>query len=239
MYLFYIDGSQDGHYYTYSALGIPSENWKTVAAEVAKFRKHLRAEYGIYLSKELHAWKFVSGRGRPSDRHLTKEKRVEIFNECLRFVVSLSPYKVILINVAMKNPDWAFERLVNRINRTMQTFGDLAMLICDEGNEWEYMKLVRKMGVYNPIPSQYSGGWKDTGQATKNLTIDRVIEDPLFKQSHRSTLIQLVDFCAYALLRQDKPHPARTALGLHLSFKELDGICHRPASPRDPQGVIR
>jgi Protein of unknown function (DUF3800) len=237
MFLFYIDGSQDGHYYTYSALGVRADKWRVVSADIGLFRKHLRATYGIFVAKELHAWKFVSGRGRPSDRHLSKPQRAAIFEECLLFVNTLANHGCMLFNSALTNQEWAFERLVNRINRTMQAQSDLAMLICDEGNEWEYMKLVRKMGVYNPIPSRY-GGWKASGQ-TKNITIDHIIEDPLFKQSHRSTLIQLVDFCAYALLRQDKPHPAKTALGLDKSFKLLDPICFKQASKADPMGVIR
>ena len=35
----------------------------------------------------------------------------------------------------------------------------------------------------------------------KNTVIDRILEDPFFKNSEMSYFIQLADFCAYALLR--------------------------------------
>lgn len=240
MHLFYIDGSQDGHhhYYTFSALGVSEAAWKDFYVAVSQFREHLRDEYGIYIRKELHATKFLSGRGRPSKKFLSKQARAAIFCECLDFVGSLVNHGAMLFNCALSNQQWAFERLLNRINRTMGARNDRAILICDEGNEWEYIKLVRRMGVYNPIPSMY-GQWLETGDATKNITLDRIIEDPLFKQSYRSTIIQLVDFCAYALLRMDRQLPAKNALKLHEAFPHLEPVCFKAASPRDPFGVVR
>ncbi len=240
MHVFYIDGSQDGHYYTFSALGVPELAWRDVHQAVADYRKRLRDEHGIFIRKELHATKFLSGRGRPSKEHLGLERRADIFRHALRFVADLRRFDCLLFNSALSDQQWAFERLLNRINRTMQrdVRDDRAMLICDEGSEWEYTKLVRRLGVYNPIPSQY-GAWRDTGEATKNITLDRIVEDPLFKQSHRSTTIQLVDFCAYALLRQDRQLRAKNALGLHEAFKLLEPVCFKAANRKDPLGVIR
>lgn len=241
MYLFYIDGSQDGHYYTFSALGVKDSVWKDFYVAVCKFREYLRDEHGIYIRKELHATKFLSGRGRPSKEFLSKEDRAGIFFECLKFIAAdLRKFDAFLFNSALDNQDWAFERLLNRINRTMRpdVKDDRAILICDEGSEWEFTKLVRRMGVYNPIPSQY-GAWLDTGEAVKNITLDRIIEDPLFKKSHRSTIIQLVDFCAYALLRQDKQVASKNALDVHQGFALLEPICFKGANKKDKFGVIR
>ncbi len=239
MHLFYIDGSQDGHFYTFTALGVPDTAWKEFYLAVAGFRSYLRTQHGIKIRKELHATYFLSGRGRPSHIHLSLQRRSEIFMQCMEFVASLRQYGALLFNAALGNQQWAFERLLNRINRTMQADvrNDRAMLICDEGNEWEYIKLVRKMGAYNPIPSRY-GEWL-TGEATKNITLDRIIEDPLFKQSHRSTIIQLVDFCSYALLRHERQLPSKNALGIHKAFSVLEPICFKAANPKDRMGVIK
>jgi hypothetical protein len=147
-------------------------------------------------------------------------------------------YGAILFNVSLKsNQDWAYERLLNRINRTMQAKDEYAMLLCDEGNDWEYITHTRRIGVYNPIPSQY-GTWMD-GKSSKNLTTDRIIEDPLFKKSHQSTYIQLVDFCSYALLRHDKHLDSKNAVGLHEAFPLLEPVCFKQAAPKNPFGVIR
>ena len=50
------------------------------------------------------------------------------------------------------------------------------------------------MHVFNPIPSQF-GEWSP-GQKAKNITVDRIIEDPIFKASHHSYFVQLVDCVA-------------------------------------------
>lgn len=94
------------------------------------------------------------------------------------------------------------------------------------------------MGVYNPIPSRF-GVWTDTGLPTKNIPIDRIIEDPFFKKSEQSYFIQLTDFCAYALLRRERPVPSKTKYGIDQAFNLLSPILVREASTRDPEGIIR
>jgi hypothetical protein len=73
----------------------------------------------------------------------------------------------------------------------MQARKSNAILICDEGNEVEFRKRIRRMGVYNPIPSN-QGTWGDTDEFTKNIPLDFIVEDPIFKKSHESHFIQMV-----------------------------------------------
>ena len=94
------------------------------------------------------------------------------------------------------------------------------------------------MGIYNPIPSQY-GLWEDTGTVTKNIPIGRIIEDPFFKESGQSYLIQMVDFCAYALLRRERPVPSKTEYRLHEAFDALGPILVREATGKDAEGIVR
>jgi hypothetical protein len=94
------------------------------------------------------------------------------------------------------------------------------------------------MRVHNPIPSKF-GTWED-GKVTKNIVLDRVIEDPQFKASHRSYFIQHVDFMAFGLLRQERPTPRLKQHGAHKSFAQLSAnalelVCNKS----DPHGVIR
>ena len=237
MHLVYIDDSQDCPLYCFSALAVPADQWLTTFRAVKEWRRRLRDTDGIRVTKELHAWKFVSGRGDIAKRVVPKGRRCQLFREALAFLAGLSHLR--LFNCCREHrQDWAFERLLNRINRTMQAWGSLAILICDEGKESDYTRLVRKMSVFNPIPSQY-GVWQDTGRATKNIPIDRIIEDPFFKKSERSYFIQMSDFCAYALLRREKPVPSKTKYHLDSAFLQLEPICVKEASPRDPLGVIR
>ncbi len=128
--------------------------------------------------------------------------------------------------------------MLNRINRTLKAWGSYAVLICDSGKEIAYTRAVRRMAVYNPIPSQF-GVWLDTGASWKNIPLDRIVEDPLFKDSAQSYYVQLVDFAAYALLRRERPIPSRTKYGLDTAFNLLSPILVREARPRDPDGIIR
>jgi Protein of unknown function (DUF3800) len=124
------------------------------------------------------------------------------------------------------------------IDERLSIYKSRAVIIADEGRETEIIKALRKMHVYNPIPSQL-GGWP-TG-STKSITIDRVIEDPVFKQSDRSYFIQLADCVAFALLKSEvTPTPNIVKYKINEMFEDtLSGVCFRPASPRDPLGIVR
>jgi hypothetical protein len=238
MHLIYIDDSRDEQICVFSALALPVDQWHCAFQLVRDFRRELRRAYGIYVYEELHAWKFVSGRGRPSDRIITKGQRCAIFKGALK-VVSELPGARLFNAVFPKGQDQkAFEWLLNRINRSLQAWGSHAILICDQGKETSYTRLVRRMYVYNPIPSQV-GIWQDTGRCWKNIPLDRVVEDPFFKDSVQSYFVQLVDFCAYALLRRERPVPSKTKYGLDTAFAVLHPILVREARPRDPEGIIR
>jgi Protein of unknown function (DUF3800) len=236
VFLVYLDDSRDEELCVFSGLIVPAAVWRDCFDALRDFRRDLKASDGIYVRKELHAWKFVSGRGRVSDRVVTKYRRCEIFKEALGLTASM---RVRIINgVSTADDDERlFEWIANRIQATMGTWNSHAMLICDEGKEASYTRLIRRMGVYNPIPSRL-GSWPE-GTSTRNITVDRIVEDPFFKDSQRSYFIQLVDFCAYALLRRERPIPSKSRYGLDTAFELLDGVLLKQATAKDPQGVLR
>jgi hypothetical protein len=83
-----------------------------------------------------------------------------------------------------------FDFLLNRINTNMRKSGSHALLIADEGKNYDWM--LRKMRRVNYIPSRY-GAWY-SGDFTKNIPIDRIIEDISYRDSARSLFIQAADF---------------------------------------------
>ncbi len=237
MYLFYIDDSYERPNYIFSALGMHEENWEAAFKLLKGWRKKLNQTDGIYVRKEFHATDFVSGRGRlTAQGYINKWRRAQIFHS--HFELLASADYLSSFNVILNREDWAFERLLNRINRTMQAWDDRAILFCDEGKEAKYTKLVRKMSVHNPIPSQY-GVWLDTGKEHRNIPLDRIIEDPIFKDSERSYFIQSADFCAYALLRREVHLRAKNKYRIHKAFEKLEPICVKAANPNDSLGIIR
>lgn len=125
------------------------------------------------------------------------------------------------------------------ISSRLMAYSARAIIIADQGREQEINQAIRKMRRFNQIPSQY-GTWDGTSR-TKNITVRRVIEDPVFRESHRSYFVQLADAVAYSLLKREvPPTPAIEKYGIDKMFDEvLAGICFRKASPRDPLGIVR
>lgn len=63
----YLDESkQDNSFFVYTAVITGSDVWRDAFTAVKALRSDLHATYGIYRNKELHAWKFASGKGRIS-----------------------------------------------------------------------------------------------------------------------------------------------------------------------------
>jgi len=97
-------------------------------------------------------------------------------------------------------------------------------------------RLVRTMYVCNPIPSQI-GVWSDTDQSWIKMPLDRVVEDPFFKDSAQSHCVQLADLRAQG--GRERPIPSKTRCGLDAAFNILDPILLREARGGDPEGNIR
>ena len=212
MHLIYIDDSGDEELCVFSALTIRANKWNACLEEVRKFRHDLQTSDGISIYAEFHAWKFVSGRGKIADRVVTKGRRCQIFKQTLQIVTTLPEARLFNAVFPTKANVPAYEALLGSINQSLQQQDSYAILICDEGKETIYTQLVRRM------------------QTLKNGVIDRILEDPFFKQSDQSYFIQLSDFCAYALLRQERPIASKTKYGLDQAFNLL-----KPIS----EGIIR
>ncbi|NNG67212.1 MULTISPECIES: DUF3800 domain-containing protein [Thermoanaerobacteraceae] len=239
MYIYYLDesGDEKSNVYIFSALGIPAENWNNVFKVIKRFRIYLKNRYGIRIAKELHATEFIAGRGKLGSKIVTKRQRAFIFRRYIKLLAALSKYNVECINVSVRSYEEALDRIINRINRSLETKNDYGILVFDRGDETRIKKVLRKMRVFNPIPSKY-GEWEPNVR-TKNITIDRIIADPFFRDSQDDYLIQSVDFIAYALLRYDYPTGKIKKYGLENLFTELKPILNLHAHPADPYGVVR
>lgn len=238
--LLYMDDSYDqqADFLVFSVLAVKDDCWLTEFDGIKDFRSQLRKQHGIGVSEEIHAWKLVSGRGRPSAKILTKYQRSVIFKDILTMMVNLSGLQIFNACGPFTQHARLFERLMNRINRTLETWKERAVLISDEGKEEFFNRLRRRMAVYNPIPSKY-GRWQGTDEATKNIPIHRILEDIFFKDSAHSHFIQLADCVAYALLRREKPVPSKSKYGIDQAFDILKPITIKVTNPSDPDGIIR
>ncbi|NDV89335.1 DUF3800 domain-containing protein [Aurantimonas aggregata] len=240
MHLIYIDDSSDRPTHVFSGLAIPYQHWNDAFGFLKKWREHLRDIHGIPVSYELHATNFLTGRGsRGTLSHLSRHTRSQIFHKHFQVIEYTKKWNARVFNVCHSGDDQfrAFERLLNRVNRTMEAWDSYAILICDEGKETQYTRLVRRMRRHNPIPSNRQ--FWDDGNITKNITIDRILEDPYFKPSHSSYFIQASDFTAHGLLRREVQTPRAKRQRIHKSFDQLSDVLVPACNLNDAKGVIR
>jgi Protein of unknown function (DUF3800) len=127
----------------------------------------------------------------------------------------------------------------NDVERRLLAYQPRAIIFADKCRESEITQARRRMGVFNPVPSQFRR-W-GSGASAKNIPLQRIIEDPVFKDSTRSYFLQLADCVAFALLkRETPPTPLVRKYGINRMFdRALAGVCFRAASARDPLGVVR
>lgn len=57
MHLVYLDDSRDEQLCVFSGLIIPDAEWRGCFEQLRTFRRDLKASDGIFVRKELHAWK--------------------------------------------------------------------------------------------------------------------------------------------------------------------------------------
>jgi hypothetical protein len=237
MHVCYMDDSGNDRVRAFSLISVPVAQWKAGFARLKEFRRALRESDGIFVRKELHATKFLSGHGYVSDRNVTLPRRVEIFFELLTNIAALPGVRLFNAIGELTNENILFERLLNRLNRAMTEWDSHAIIVSDEGKD--YTHIARQLAAFNPIPSRF-GAWAG-GNPVRNIQVDRLIDDLFYRRSHDSYFIQAADFCAYALLRSEYHLPSKNALGIHTGFDRLMPICQTQCFRADPRrlGIIR
>ena len=253
MDLYYVDESydarpEDGYpmRFVLSAVRVREDDWEEHLDALFAWRGKLKSSLGVPMVVEFHATELLGRRGLIAPRPVDEGTRVSLFSEGLELLASMHDVHVINISLtptkrlqdlnALEAVAW--DRLFNRINRTGQELERRALLICDEGKEEKLTKLCRQLRRANPVPSRY-GRWADTGQRNKHLPLHHIVEDPLFKSSKGSYLLQIADLVAYSLLRFDNPTPKAKRTGVSALFTCLEPVLYKAASRWDHYGVVR
>jgi len=236
MHFAYIDDSKDNKLACFAALLVPVDYWNECLNRLIAIRRIMKQSDGIPLRMEFHATDWLGGKGRLV-RHLDKTDRVRLYNYFLAGITMLPGAQLINAAVPQHEEERAFEWLLNRINKNMEKADSQALIISDDGKSYD--KLYRKMRRHNFIPSSI-GHW-ETGAISKNIVLDRIVEDIIYRDSERSLFIQAADACAYSVLRSESPIPSKTALGLDQSLLILEPIMVKAAFAKCPKklGIIR
>jgi Protein of unknown function (DUF3800) len=249
----YVDESGDigvinspTRYFVLSGLVVHELRWQAVLDQLINFRQRMRVLYGLKLREELHASHLINKPGEL--RHIKRNDRLSIIRALTTELATIQDLRLIniVIDKQGKSVDFdvfgkAWQALIQRFENTLRrgnfpgvndSKGDRGLLLPDRTDDKKLKILLRKMRRYNPIPSKFSSG------NYRQLPLSHIIEDPNFKDSSDSYLIQCVDLSAYLLQQHLLPNSYMKKTGGQNYFLRLDPILCKVAGP-PPYGIVK
>jgi hypothetical protein len=251
VYLLYVDESGDpgpkgqGQHFVLSGLIVHETHWAGCFRLIKDLRIALREEFNIRRNQELHANKVIAGRGALWGRRWSIDDRIRVFQLVLEAVSQMSGLRSVNVCINKNSVQfaggkgfpvletaWKFllQRFHNYMEHRKSGSTECGMVIHDAGHEVEVRKLMRKLRVFNPVPSRF-------GPGSRNVPLVHLIEDPVPRDSYHAQFIQLCDFLAYAVLRQEEP--ATKYPGLEKVFEIVQPVWLVEGARTDPQGIVR
>ena len=251
MYFMYVDESGDTglvdsntDYFILSGLVIHELDWNTLFSDFHEFRRQIFQKYKFKVRDEFHAVVMVNG-NKAENCNLEKNERFMILRNTIDWIAGkpeISLITVIVKKHGFTSKDEVFElawkTLIQRFENTLngKNFNgsknaiDKGIIIADNTDVETIRKIYRKMHVINYIPSYFGG--------SRNLPIQFVIEDPVFKDSKQSYFVQLADITAYFTMQHLCPNKFVKRQGAKKYFERLEPVMIKQASPTDPFGRV-
>lgn len=220
MFIAYVDESGDpgqppagSHTYALGCVMVDHDVWLNRFDRLIGFRRHLRRLFGIPIRAELKA-NYLMRNGGPflSANPLSEQARHAIYRQHLRLhpKLGLDAFAVVVDKASLRaqqpgrDPqDVAWEWLLQRLERRCHYEATHALLVHDEGDHAEVTKLARKARRAGTAGSAFGSG-------VLRVPFDRLIDDPVPRNSTQSYFLQLADLCAYAAFRRLNAPPPRT-----------------------------
>lgn len=206
MYIAYYDEAGDDGFPKYSSplfalttLYLHYLNWKPAFEQIQKFRRQLRATYGIPVKTELHTKYFLLGKEPYRALKLSDQYRLDIIGLFCDLIAALD---LQIVNVVIVKPrimkqnysvldtalTYSVQRIENDLKPTVNAQNKF-LIITDPGRVGKMRNTTRRIQRINYIPSKF-------GPTSYRNEIRSLIEDPLPKDSAESYFIQLADLVA-------------------------------------------
>lgn len=249
MYIMYVDESGDTglansstRYFALSGMTVHESNWRDLLNQLVSFRRTMRTVHGLPLRAEIHSSDYLRSPPVPG---MQKHVRLAILRQFLDELAK-SPYikfTHVIVDKQGKPANYpvfdnTWQALIQRFDNTIgygnfpgAHRGDKGMVLVDATDGNRLTRLVRKMGVHNPIPGMQ-------GMATRNLPLLRLIEDPHHKNSVDSYFIQACDVTAYFLQQKYKPCGYIRKKGAQHYFNRLQPVLNTRASMTNGFGIV-
>jgi hypothetical protein len=252
MYLMYVDESGDvgidnspTRYFVLSAIVFHELRWKITLENLVDFRRMLKDSKGLKLRDEIHCTNFIN---RPGELfRIKRNDRLDIIKKCIDWINSQAHLNVFSVVIDKKGRtddifELAWNTLIMRFENTIrsnnfsgpQNPDDRGMILSDNTNGEKLRKLIRRMRHFNTIPNKkdyYHGGYR-------NLKLEYIIEDPVFRDSHYSLIHQMNDVVAYCVRQRYEPNAYMKKKGGHNFYKRLSNVVTKQVSKRNDYGIV-
>lgn len=252
MYLMYVDESGDvgtknspTRYFVLSAIVVHELRWRQTLESLVEFRKFLRDTKGLKLREEIHCTELINKPGELI--RIKRNDRLDIIKKCIDWLNVQSDLNVfsVVVDKSGRNDDifeLAWNTLIMRFENTISNKNfrgpsntdDKGIVLSDNTEGQKLRKLIRKMRHYNTIPNNgrlYESGYR-------NLKINSVIEDPVFRDSKYSFLHQMNDVLAYCVRQKYEPNTYMKKKGGHNYYKRLDDVIVQKVTNKNTFGIV-
>lgn len=248
MYLMYVDESGDNgksgsSYLILCGLVIRAEQWNDFLEQLKNFRRTLKNNHHFLVTYELHARELLRGSKFLLEKGLHLDTRINIYQETMGFLSKQEDYLGMMAVSIDKSKNWsspityvekAWQLLIQRFENFLEKNNSYGIIIGDVGYQRLARRVYRKMRIYNPIPS------KRENMDYYYKPIRFVLEDPNWRDSKDSFILQLVDIICNAVKEKEIPSKKAKRKNYYDFFKFLkpitmpeisktkDGIVHYP-----------
>jgi hypothetical protein len=229
MYLAYYDESGDDGYPTTSSplfvLSVLYQHhlvWKDNYEVIRKFKRQLANDFPFPFDEELHTRQFILNKYPYHKWRIGNADRIRVIDLYCELCAQLDAkiINVVVVKPRLNKPDsdvldtaltFSVQRIENDLAAIPQ---NRFMIITDWGRVGKMRKTTRRVQKINFIPSKF-------GPTPRRMEIQKLIEDPLPKDSSQSYFIQLADLAAcivsfYAVDTQKVGHlPKRLPAEIH------------------------
>lgn len=244
MFFAYVDesgdtGSGGSRTYSLACVLVDAETWPDRFDRVIDFRRHLRTLFALPVRAELKANHLLRNAGALRPLGLSESARFGIYRQTMRLHAKLG-FKTFAIVVNKANhpnrtaDDLAWEYLLQRLERFATYGGESVLIIHDEGNALAVRTLARKSRRAGSAGSML-------GTGGLNRPFNRLLDDPVTRNSKQSYFLQMADLAAYAAFRRHYPPPPRPVqIVPKLMWDELGAARHAPANRYSggPPGIV-
>lgn len=180
-----------------TSIYMASSDWHDNYEKIHTLRKKLSSDYHFPVKEEMHTKNFLTDKNPYRNYMWNVDTRKKILQEFLSVITSLhmKNINVIIDKTKIRTPE-TYDVLKNALTYNVQRIENDSngqwnfIAISDEGRISPMRKTIRKMQIFNPIPSKYKFDYSD--KPVKNI-----IEDILSKDSRESYFIQICDLISY------------------------------------------